>query len=297
MKKLKLLLIGIIIFEILTIFYLLNQIPRIIISPTGKLIIPITTNFSITHCDLSRTRSEDKDLYVELIPNTYFLCNRDEKTIEIKINSHGFRDREFSSMKPLNKVRILAMGDSFTYGWGVSLEDTWPKNLENLLNLNSRKRFEVLNLGVPGYDIWNIANLLVKKALNLNPDLVIISFIENDVVPPEKNSSIDLYPEYVTNHTHRELYIDKSFSLIRNHFNGSIMIALWPVDKEYAEQLKELAKKHNITVCELREIYEKFRQNELMLDDRHPNELAYELISKKVEDCLIGWMGRTSRNT
>jgi hypothetical protein len=151
-------------------------------------------------CDVTRRISDYRDLHVELIPDMHVACPRGNKTIYIDINSQGFRDREFSLNKPPNTIRILAMGDSFTYGWYVNLNDTWPKKLEHLLNeKDNESKFEVLNLGIPGYDIWNVANLFIKKAYKYEPDALIITFIENDVVPESyiyieqcENSSVNV---------------------------------------------------------------------------------------------------------
>ena len=50
-----------------------------------------------------------------------------------KVNSLGLRDREFSRTRPEGQIRILCLGNSTTYGAGVAMEDTYPKQLEDLL--------------------------------------------------------------------------------------------------------------------------------------------------------------------
>src|SRR5690242_853143 len=55
-----------------------------------------------------------------------------EFTTKIRINSLGFRDREFDIAR--SKVpRIVALGDSMTWGWGVEQDAAWPKVLEHTL--------------------------------------------------------------------------------------------------------------------------------------------------------------------
>src|ERR1051326_4754279 len=49
-----------------------------------------------------------------------------EFAFTVTTNSLGFRDREFSPDKK-SKTRIVALGDSFTYGWGVEAQQSWPK--------------------------------------------------------------------------------------------------------------------------------------------------------------------------
>ena len=67
------------------------------------------------------------------------------------VNSAGFRDREFDRERRAGTVRIAALGDSVTFGYGVALEESFPKVLERILN-ETRPGHEVLNFGVGGYN-------------------------------------------------------------------------------------------------------------------------------------------------
>ena len=49
----------------------------------------------------------------------------------ITINSHGLRDKEYTYTKPKNVFRILCLGDSCTFGLGVSISKTYHSLLEN----------------------------------------------------------------------------------------------------------------------------------------------------------------------
>src|SRR5262245_60035299 len=53
--------------------------------------------------------------------------------VSVDTNGLGFRDHEFTVDKRPGEYRILAVGDSFTIGSGVALDDTWPQVLERLL--------------------------------------------------------------------------------------------------------------------------------------------------------------------
>src|SRR3989344_96578 len=100
----------------------------------------------------------------------------------VKINSKGFRDREYHEEKSENTLRIAGLGDSFTFGGGVKTEDTYLKQLEKMLNSkSSSKPVEVLNMGVPGYNTYQELILLKEVGLNYKPDLVIVGFVLNDV--------------------------------------------------------------------------------------------------------------------
>ena len=98
---------------------------------------------------------------------------------KIKINSKGLRDYEYPYDKPEGVVRILVLGDSFTAGLEVGMEDTYPKVLERLLNdseKNKNRRYEVINAGVPGYSTVQELQYLKEHGIKYEPDLVIVGF-------------------------------------------------------------------------------------------------------------------------
>src|SRR5919108_5792949 len=101
----------------------------------------------------------------------------------VRMNSHGFRDKERTYEKKEGTFRILALGDSYTEGVQVSLEQTFPYILEERLNSEkSGVRFEVLNLGVSGFGTAQEYLTLKHYGLEYKPDLVILNFfIGNDV--------------------------------------------------------------------------------------------------------------------
>ena len=86
--------------------------------------------------------------------------------------------------------RIVAIGDSFTFGMGVNLEDTYPKQLERILN-RANIPSEVINGGVIGHNMWQHYEMLVRKALAYKPDLIILGLFLDDLaslVPPYSQS-------------------------------------------------------------------------------------------------------------
>ena len=99
----------------------------------------------------------------------------------VKINSQGLRDYEYLLQKPNNTFRIAVIGDSYTFGWGVNLPDTYPKILEKKLNQNFNINYEVINFGVPGYNLVMYKEILEKKVLKYDPDLIIIGLLDGDI--------------------------------------------------------------------------------------------------------------------
>lgn len=99
-------------------------------------------------------------------------------------NSHGFRDAEIPLQKPPNTIRILALGDSVTFGHRVEADTTYPECLERTLSQTSgRYRFDVINTAVPGNSTFQEYYDL-KRGLKFKPDLVVLQFTLNDVVEP-----------------------------------------------------------------------------------------------------------------
>ncbi len=84
--------------------------------------------------------------------------------------------------KPVGKIRLIAVGDSFTYGHGLKPGDPWPAQLEALLNAGGGERFEVLNCGIGDTDVVATARLFLEHLLGLEPDAVIYGWYLNDPV-------------------------------------------------------------------------------------------------------------------
>jgi lysophospholipase L1-like esterase len=100
-------------------------------------------------------------------------------------NSRGLRDSEYPEAKPAGTVRIVALGDSSLFGWGVRVEDTTTEVLERLLNgANGLPRVEVINFATPGYNTAIEADVFALKALGYDPDVVLVNFNTNDYDVP-----------------------------------------------------------------------------------------------------------------
>jgi lysophospholipase L1-like esterase len=101
-------------------------------------------------------------------------------TWHVHTNDHGFRSPPFEDAKRPGVFRILCLGDSSTFGMNVDDADAYPQVLQRLLDERVPGRFEVLNLGVPGYSSRQGLELLRQQALGYRPDLVIFAFGTND---------------------------------------------------------------------------------------------------------------------
>lgn len=96
----------------------------------------------------------------------------------VSTNSLGARaDREYAVPKPAGVRRVVTLGDSMTYGEGVSNDATWPAQLEAQL-----QNTEVVNLGDRGYAHDQMYFALKDSGARLAPDLVVLGFFEADLM-------------------------------------------------------------------------------------------------------------------
>ncbi len=103
---------------------------------------------------------------------------------QVSFNSDGYRGPEFPERRT-GVLRVALVGDSFTFGTAVALEDTLAVRLQSALAERGREA-QVLNLGVPGYTASNVAAVVESRALALQPDVVLYVFYANDVEPPRE---------------------------------------------------------------------------------------------------------------
>jgi lysophospholipase L1-like esterase len=121
------------------------------------------------------------DLSFEHRPNSHaFLMG-----VDVRINSQGLRDNEYPLARHQDTYRVLMLGDSTTFGWGVALDDTSAKLLEHGLNsgATSNLRFEVINGGVGNYGTVQEVTYYETRGRALRPDLVILVYFINDAEP------------------------------------------------------------------------------------------------------------------
>jgi len=96
--------------------------------------------------------------------------------IEVNTNSQGFRgSREYSIEKPKGVKRILVLGDSFVFGWGVRDHETFCSKLEQ-----QYKNWEAIDLGVAGFGIDQILMSYRSIGQKFKPDVVVISIFPED---------------------------------------------------------------------------------------------------------------------
>ena len=117
------------------------------------------------------------------MPNQTYRHQTPEYTVEIRTNSQGMRaDQEFAIAKPPGTRRIAVLGDSFSMGYGVNIEDTSLQILEENLEAELECNVEILNFSVSGFGPAEELIVLEKAAMQYEPDLIIQYFTSNDPI-------------------------------------------------------------------------------------------------------------------
>ena len=94
----------------------------------------------------------------------------------VHINSHGTRGPEFPTTKPPNSVRVLCLGDSRTFGWGLSGPETYSAVLGGLLqqHFGAARKIEVINAGVNAWSYAQMRAYFRDRGLSQEPDFVVL---------------------------------------------------------------------------------------------------------------------------
>ncbi|HEX2898006.1 MAG TPA: SGNH/GDSL hydrolase family protein [candidate division Zixibacteria bacterium] len=90
-----------------------------------------------------------------------------------RLNFMGLRGSDFEIKK--NRPRIIALGNSCTFGWGVEESEIFTALMQNQLD-----KYEVINAGVPGYSSFQGKIFYESKITGLKPDILLILFAWND---------------------------------------------------------------------------------------------------------------------
>lgn len=200
------------------------------------------------------------------------------------INADSLNERfDYTPEKNPGTYRIIALGDSFTYGMYVDTKDNWPEQLEDKLNAELKckdiSKFEVINLGVGGYDIQYGIERYKTRGQKYNPDLLIWFLKDDDfqeileiMLPRElevqkkmkESGEFDkqvkqgnFYPswEIARDAVIKEIGEFKIFAQqklfikeIRNYFKNNLLFITFDFTKsEYRNFLKDFAKKNSKT--------------------------------------------------
>jgi len=102
------------------------------------------------------------------------------QSVDVSFNEHGFRDDPIGPREP-DELRILFLGDSVTFGWGVEQDAIFPARLEQILTERLGRPVDVINTGVGSYNTVQQRAVLERFGESLEADLVLLLYVYNDI--------------------------------------------------------------------------------------------------------------------
>lgn len=242
----------------------------------------------------------------------------DGETVRQVMNKDGFNQLyDYTVEKPDNVFRIATIGDSFTFGEYVDTQDNYPSKLQEKLNNECMNEFQVLNLGVGGYDIQYTVERFKLRGEKYKPDLVLWLFIDDifrlseetrprwevyrnqmmesgeiESVPIERRVSagwkkaqdevLSVFGEEKILSMQREYFAE-----LNNYYEGKLIILTFPsIFDRSTNFFKSLADNRENTMF-YNSLPNVFTMNDAHLPDTHPNSYGYELISEDIFEQLI----------
>jgi lysophospholipase L1-like esterase len=133
--------------------------------------------------------------------------------VDVKINSKRLRDREFRYERTPGTKRVLMLGDSLTFGWGVADSDTTSKVLEDILN-STGQAYEVINTGVGNYNTAQQVTYFLQEGHKYDPDMVVLNYFVNDAEP---TPSVE--PGFLAQYSYFYVFIRARWDVFLRHFN------------------------------------------------------------------------------
>jgi hypothetical protein len=107
--------------------------------------------------------------YPSLCPNFAGVVSTPDFAVAYRTNSRGLRDREYALEKPAGKTRILALGDSFTFGHGIAYGERFTDILESGVD-----GLEVITMAVPGSGHDQQLIQFANEGIAYRPDRVFV---------------------------------------------------------------------------------------------------------------------------
>lgn len=273
--------------------------------------------------DLTFTNEKNLTYFYEPKPNNTIEDSPDwlPDKVTHTINSDSLNERfEYSPEKPPGIFRIITLGDSHTYGAFVETKESYPEQLEDILNeklaCKAITKFEVINLGFGGYDIEYALERFKTRGKKYHPDLVFwfvhtgdfseiidlmqprIEFYRQKIEQESKwqfyyNQGI-FYPHYrlASEELREQLGFEKivehqrsRLHEISDYYQGNLVMFAYPkIHYVYKTILRTfaLARPHTYFFDRITQ-YDDIGE---ALPDGHPNAKAYSLISYDLFDFL-----------
>jgi hypothetical protein len=238
----------------------------------------------------------------------------------ITTNRWGMRDKEYEKEPAADTYRIALLGASSTMGWGVEDGETYEALLEEKLNRDLGEnggyaRYEILNLGVPGYYPLQQA-VAVEKALSFKPRVVLyeaageelsraafylaevnrkqveIPFSELRAVAERAGLEGGMSEDEAQKRLRpfQTEILDWLYAHLVNRIRSEGVLAVWVFVPQISsgsweatvDRAKQLAEENGFVTIDLRGVYTGRNEEELRLVewDKHPNALGHRLLAQ-----------------
>ena len=198
-------------------------------------------------------------------PNaTYWYLKENNHPIAGKINKYGWRDRDWSILKPVNTVRIAVLGDSFVEAFQVESNRTFLALTEMILNSDKKKYYELMNFGRTGATQTEELIILENDVIKFSPDAVILFFYSNnDIDEIAKTTDPDTNRPFFNISETGELLLDTTF-----HDSKAFKV------KEKINWIKQ----HSIIISLISDRYNAFRAGICFKKNQEKYEMSKKII-------------------
>ena len=114
------------------------------------------------------------------LTNKSFPHKEEATSFLVSTNSDGLRSPDSTPENTSDRFRIMTLGCSTTFGWGVEDNQTYPSRLQQYLDEETPQSIEVINGGQPGYTSFQGAWLWENTLQHYKPDVVLIGYVVQD---------------------------------------------------------------------------------------------------------------------
>ncbi len=201
-------------------------------------------------------------------------ASRITKRIEHRCSTNSVGNRgveEYSLVPPPGVTRVVTVGDSITFGYGVADHETYPATLERLLQ--SHGQYQVINGGFHGADSHKALYHLEHEFLPLNPAIVVICVGVNDTVAVPEHTFPDQLRLKLPDDRHQQMVEGLTSNLAEmirlcRGAGARVVLMVPPANSffpfpdvfELTEEVRRAAQTHRVPLVDLEQA---FREREM----------------------------------
>lgn len=147
--------------------------------------------------------------------------------VDVVINRRGLRTPEFAGVKPSGTRRMLILGDSIVFGWGVAQNDIVSAQLQRLADERSSENWEMIGAGAMSWNARTEYEFLIEEDDSIDADVMVVIFTPNDAIPHDQGRTSvaldSLMAEMDRNESRRppsavRAVVERSYLLTTVHF-------------------------------------------------------------------------------